>query len=97
VVKETDMTTQSTQSRSFTQSFDSRLLGWGAVGIVALIVAAFISLATPQFTANAAPATDVSRGTLTGSHTPRDGATAAKPPAPRRGYDGAGSSLWPMS
>jgi len=54
VVEEIDMTTQNTettQSRSFTQSFDARLLGWGAIGIAALIVAAFMSLAAPRFTA----------------------------------------------
>jgi hypothetical protein len=54
VVEEIDMTTQNTettQSRSFTQSFDARLLSWGAIGIAALIVAAFMSLAAPRFTA----------------------------------------------
>ena len=49
------MTTQSTNSRSFTQSFDARLLGWGAIGIGALIVAAFIRLATPRFTGGDCP------------------------------------------
>ena len=43
----TTQNTETTQSRSFTQSFDARLLSWGAIGIAALIVAAFMSLATP--------------------------------------------------
>jgi hypothetical protein len=58
VVEETNMTrqnTESTQSRSFTQSFDARLLGWGAIGLAALIVAAFMSLAAPRFTATTEP------------------------------------------
>ncbi len=49
----TTQNTETTQSRSFTQSFDARLLSWGAIGIAALIVAAFMSLATPR----ASPAT----------------------------------------
>jgi hypothetical protein len=55
------MTTQATQATPisstphvFTQSFDSRLLSWGAVGIGALIVAAFLSLAAPRFTGSTA-------------------------------------------
>jgi hypothetical protein len=46
------MTTQASStntSRAFTQSFDSRLLSWGAIGIGALIVAAFLSLTAPRF------------------------------------------------
>lgn len=43
------MTPRTTNPRSFTQSFDSRLLGWGAIGIGALLIAAFVSLATPRF------------------------------------------------
>jgi hypothetical protein len=54
VVEETNMTTQTTHSRSFTQSFDARLLSWGAIGIGALIVAAFISIAAPRFAAGTA-------------------------------------------
>jgi hypothetical protein len=61
VVEETDMTTQNTettQSRSFTQSFDARLLSWGAISIAALIVAAFMTLAAPRFTATTTTAPD---------------------------------------
>jgi hypothetical protein len=88
------MTKQTTSSPSFTQSFDARLLTWGAIGIGALIVAAFVSLAAPRFAEGTA---DIKRGTLKGSHASRDGAPAAKPPAPRREYDAAGSTAWPMS
>ena len=54
------MTTQTTNPRSFTQSFDARLLSWGAIGIGALIIAAFVSLAAPRFAAGTARDYDAS-------------------------------------
>jgi hypothetical protein len=85
VVEETDMTTQNTettQSRSFTQSFDARLLSWGAIGIAALIVAAFMSLAAPRFTATTSP--DVSHGPSQGPTPPRWGSGGEAACAPTR-------------
>jgi hypothetical protein len=54
VVEVFNMTTQTTNPRSFSQSFDARLLSWGAIGIGALIVAAFLSIAAPRFGGNTA-------------------------------------------
>ena len=41
-----------------TESFDSRLLRFGALGILAMVIAAFISIAAPQVTAAADPGYD---------------------------------------